>query len=282
MKFPIAQSFLIFILGCFSLTYVSAQTPITEAVRTAEVTPQWPGCPVEMKECTRARLDAFIAANVQTPPEAKAKNVGGVVLVEFVVEKNGTIGEVRTLHDPGLGLGVEAIRVVTMMKDQKIKWSPAEDKGKRVPFRFMTPVSFNLEKPAEPIAEKPVKELDMPEIYDVAEVMPRYSGCQVSETDTIDCTFMQLINHIRTNLVYPDSAIAVGAQGPVVVQFIIDATGNVTNPTITKSVGYGCDEEALRVISLMPAWQPGMQDGKPVAVRMVVPVMFQISKPEKE
>lgn len=261
---------------------LTAQTPIMEAVRTAQVSPQWPGCTSAMPECTKNTLDAFIAANIQTPPEAKSTGAGGVVLVEFVVEKNGRIGEVRTLHDPGMGLGTEAVRVVSMMKEKKIKWTPAEEKGKRVPYRYMTPVSFNLSRPAELTTTNPVTELDMPEVYDVAEVMPKFAGCQTVETDTVDCTFMQLIKHIQTNLNYPDSALAIGAQGPVVVEFIIDASGNITKPVITKTLGFGCDEEALRVITLMPAWQPGLQDGKPVAVRMVVPIMFQIPKPDKE
>lgn len=228
------------------------------------------------------KLDEFIASNLQIPAEAMAEGVGGVVLVEFVIEKNGTIGEVRTLHDPGLGLGTEAVRVVSQMKEKKIKWTPAEIKGKKVPFRYMIPVSFNVTKPTEMPVETKITEVEMPDVYEVAEVMPKYAGCLSIENDTVDCTFMQLIQHIKTNLTYPDSALAAGAQGPVVVEFVIDATGNITKPVITKSLGYGCDEEAIRVVSLMPAWQPGMQDGKPVAVRMVVPVMFQISKPNQE
>ena len=254
-----------------------------DAFRVAEVEPLWPGCKPDVKDCSRAKLLEFIAANIQTPAEAKAQGAGGVVLVEFVVEKNGAIGEVRTLHDPGHGLGTEAVRVVSLMKEEKkIKWTPAEDKGKRIPFRYVVPVSFNLERPVEVSEEKAIKEVDMPEVFEVAEVMPKYSGCVDDQNDTIDCTFRHVLEHIKTNIMYPDSAKAAGAEGPVVVEFVIDATGSITKPVVTKSLGYGCDEEAVRVISLMPAWQPGMQGGKPVAVKMVVPVMFQISKPNQE
>jgi TonB family protein len=261
---------------------ISAQTPILEAARVAEVEPLWPGCTADVKDCSRNKMLEFIETNLQTPAEAKAQGAGGVVLVEFVVEKNGSIGEVHTLRDPGLGLGTEAERVVSLMKEKKIKWSPAEEKGKRIPFRFIIPVSFNLSRPAEVAEVAPITEVDMPEVFEVAEVMPKYSGCVNDQNDTIDCTFRHVLEHIKTNLTYPDSAKAAGAEGPVVVEFIIDASGSITKPVITKSLGYGCDEEALRVISLMPAWQPGMQGGKPVAVKMVVPVMFQISKPNQE
>ena len=69
------------------VSLASAQTPIMEAVRTAEVNPQWPGCTAEMAECSKNKLTEFIAANIQTPPEAKSTEAGGVVLVEFVIEK---------------------------------------------------------------------------------------------------------------------------------------------------------------------------------------------------
>ena len=281
MKSGIQKLSLVFILTIFFGALTSAQTPINEATRTAKVPPRWPGCTPEMSDCTKSKLDEFIAANIQTPAAAKAEGAGGVVLVEFVIEKNGKIGEVQTLHDPGFGLGAEAVRVISLMKQKKIKWTPAEDKGKRVPYKHVTPVSFNLPK-VETVAEAPVKELDMPEVFDVVEVMPRFSGCDDNPADSVDCTFMKLLSHIQTNLVYPDSAMALGVQGPVVVDFVIDAQGNITNPVIKQGLGHGCDEEALRVISMMPLWQPGFQSGKPVAVRMVVPIMFQISKPNQE
>lgn len=270
----------ILVLG-FSTTLLQAQTPIAEATRHAEVTPQWPGCDKLMADCTKSRLTDFITANVQLPSEAKAQGAGGVVMVEFVVEKNGSVGEVRTLHDPGLGLGTEAIRVVSLMTEKKIKWTPAEVNGKRIPFRYMTPVSFNLAMPVE-VKEQIVEEVVTPDVYDIVDIMPRYAGCEPSPGDTIDCTFRMVISHIQSNLKYPESAMALGAQGPVVVQFVIDANGNITNPIVTKGLGQGCDEEALRIISLMPPWQPGIEDGKAVPVKMVVPILFQIPKTDKE
>ncbi len=55
--------------------------------------------------------------------------------------------------------------------------------------------------------------------------------------------------------------------GTVFVQFIIDATGQVQDVQVVKAMGYGCAEEAVRVVSLMPQWKPGMMKGKPVSVR---------------
>jgi len=282
MTLTVKHTYLILLIAITAFSRVSSQTPFAEAKRTAEMWPQWPGCDTSMTACTKTKLDAFIASNLKIPAEAKAQGLGGVVMVEFVIEKNGSIGEVKTLHDPGSGLGTEAVRVVSMMKEKKIKWTPAEEKGKRVPFRYMTPVSFNLTKPAGVAKKEVVQPTPMPEVFDVVDVMPMYAGCTNTPGDTVDCTFISMLRHFQTNLKYPDAAKTVAAQGPVVIEFVIDAQGNVTKPVVREAVGHGCDEEALRVISMMPKWQPGLLEGKPVAVRMVVPIMFQAPREEKE
>lgn len=279
MKFHFHSNILIFCFCLLSFS-LSAQTPIADAIRTPDHRARWPKCDT-ISDCTKSKLDNFISQNLVIPAEAKAQGAGGVVLVEFVVEKNGKIGEIKTLHDPGLGLGIAASNVIVAMKAKKIKWQPAVHKGKKVASRYMTPVSFNLAMPVKKVIPPVVEEVKLA-VYDIAEVMPIYNGCQPALTDTVDCTFLKMINHIQTNMKYPDSALAVGAHGPVVVEFVIDTAGQVTNPVVTKGQGFGLDQEAVRIISSMPTWQPGQQDGEPVAVRMVVPILFQIPRTEKE
>ncbi|HQW26794.1 MAG TPA: energy transducer TonB, partial [Saprospiraceae bacterium] len=251
-----------------------------EAVRRADISPAWPGCDAKLTDCTKSRMADFIAANLQIPPDAKAQGAGGVVMMEFVIEKNGNIGEVKPLHDPGLGLGTEATRVINLMKTKKIKWTPAENEGKKVPFRYTVPVSFNLNLPANDKSKTATTTTDLSnQILDIAEVMPQYAGCEAAVNDSIDCTFLKVVSHIKANLKYPEEAQKNKVQGQVVVEFVIDTNGAVINPVIKKGIGSGCDEEALRVVSLMPAWIPGKQDGQNVKVRMILPVVFQISKP---
>ena len=81
---------------------------------------------------------------------------------------------------------------------------------------------------------------------------------------------------IGRNTKYPTHAIEKDIQGKVFVHFYIDKVGNVVNPKIIRGIGGGCDEEALRVISSMPRWTPGKQDGKPVNVSYEVPVSFKL------
>lgn len=281
MTFSNRHTLLFAFILCLTHFAVSAQTPMKEAVRSADIMPALPGCEPKMIDpCSQSKLEEFIAQNIHIPEAAIAQGAGGLVMVEFVIEKNGKIGEVNTLHDPGFGLGGEAIRVIKLMNEKKMVWLPAREKGKKVAFRYITPVPFNLSAPPKEMPKKVVEteKSTEPKIYDVVDVMPSYEGCVQNETDTIDCTFMKMLNHIKTNLKYPEEALSLRAEGPVVVDFVIDSLGHVVNPVVMKGMGHGCDEEAIRVVSLMPAWTPGVLEGKHVAVRMTIPILFQIPK----
>ncbi len=81
---------------------------------------------------------------------------------------------------------------------------------------------------------------------------------------------------LQKNLRYPEMAKEVGVSGRVIVNFIIDEEGNIIKATILKGIGAGCDEEALRVIKLMPKWNPGMNNGKPVKVSFNQSIVFRL------
>lgn len=86
-----------------------------------------------------------------------------------------------------------------------------------------------------------------------------------------------LNKYLIKQLKYPNEAIADSVTGKVITQFIIEKDGTVSGAEIIKSSGSkSLDEEALRVIRTMPAWLPGKQNGKPVRVRYVLPVSFQL------
>ena len=101
----------------------------------------------------------------------------------------------------------------------------------------------------------------------VVEQMPEYIGGDKA-----------LMNFIAKNLRYPNEAREKNIQGIVIVNIIISTKGNVMFPYVKKGIGGGCDEEALRIIRSMPAWNPGKQNGKPVLVRYNIPIKFALSK----
>jgi protein TonB len=82
--------------------------------------------------------------------------------------------------------------------------------------------------------------------------------------------------YVGENLKYPAKASRMGIEGRVFVEFIVEKDGSLTDINVAKGIGGGCDEEAVRVISNAPKWNPGKQRGNAVRVRMVIPIMFKL------
>ena len=103
------------------------------------------------------------------------------------------------------------------------------------------------------------------EIFGIVETMPMFRGGE-----------RKLMEFIGNNVVYPKEAIEAGIEGKVFVEFYIERDGTVSDAKVLRGIGYGCDEEALRVIGLMPKWYPGKQRGKAVRVRYTLPINFKL------
>ena len=86
-----------------------------------------------------------------------------------------------------------------------------------------------------------------------------------------------LLIFINSKMRYPETALVNKIQGTVVVSFVVDTKGVIHYPVITKSVAPSIDSEALRILSIMPKWKPGMHDGENVSVKYSLPVEFNIS-----
>ncbi len=113
------------------------------------------------------------------------------------------------------------------------------------------------------ITEPEAEETDEPVIF--AEKQPEFPG-----------GISAFYAYVAQNVNYPKPAIRQGVSGKVFVQFVIDRDGSLSGLEVVKGIGAGCDEEALRVVRNSPLWNPGKQRGKPVRVRMVVPISFQL------
>lgn len=83
---------------------------------------------------------------------------------------------------------------------------------------------------------------------------------------------------LNENIRYPQLAIENDIQGTVYVKFVVDTKGNITDVTVLRGIGGGCDEEAVRVIKMMPQWHAGRQNGRPVRVFFTMPVVFRLQQ----
>ena len=102
--------------------------------------------------------------------------------------------------------------------------------------------------------------------YEVVEVMPKFKGGESA-----------MMEFLMMNMKYPQAAVKAKQQGRAIVGFVVRKDGTVSDVHITKSAGYAVlDEEAMRVVKSMPAWEPGKQKGKPVNVKYNVPITFRL------
>ena len=85
-----------------------------------------------------------------------------------------------------------------------------------------------------------------------------------------------LMKYLGTNIKYPTISQEMGSAGRVIVQFVVDKDGSISNPEVVRGVDAYLDKEAIRVISSMPKWRPGVQNGKKVRVKYTVPVVFRL------
>jgi protein TonB len=102
-------------------------------------------------------------------------------------------------------------------------------------------------------------------VFTIVEEMPSFPGGDAERN-----------KFLAENIQYPQQATENGIQGTVYVSFVVDSKGNVTDVKILRGIGGGCDEEALRVVRMMPKWHPGKQNGKNVRVLFNMPIYFKL------
>lgn len=104
-------------------------------------------------------------------------------------------------------------------------------------------------------------------IYDVVQEMPEFEG-----------GISALMKFIAQNINYPYAAKEAGKEGVVHASFVVNETGSIENVSILRGIGFGCDEEVIRVVSIIPKWKKaGKNSGRAVKVRFNIPVKFKIS-----
>jgi protein TonB len=127
------------------------------------------------------------------------------------------------------------------------------------------PVDINIGKFIEKQSDIIAIPIETQETFINTEEMPYYPG---GETERH--------RFLAENIQYPLQASELNIQGTVYLQFVVDSKGNITDAKILRGIGGGCEEEALRVIKMMPQWHPGRQNGKSVRVLYTMPVSFKL------
>ena len=123
----------------------------------------------------------------------------------------------------------------------------------------------DTKKDVKVVASAPQTVVSDDQTFSVVEQMPEYPGGMRAG-----------LEFMARNLRYPTKAREAGKQGRVIVQFVVRKDGSLSDFKVLRPVDPWLDAEAIRVISTMPKWKPGMQDGKPVSVKFTLPVTFML------
>lgn len=233
-----------------------------EVFQVVEEQPMFPGGMQELMK--------YLQKEMKYPKEAQDKGIQGRVIVQFVVNKDGSICEANVVKSVDPLLDAEALRVVNAMPH----WTPGKQRGEPVRVRFTIPVAFHLAEATAPKASE-LKQaatakttgstVDGEEVFLVVENLPEYPG-----------GMQELMKYLQKEMKYPKEAQDKGIQGRVIVQFIVKKDGSIIEPEVVKPVDPLLDAEAVRVVNAMPKWNPGKQRGQAVNVRFTLPVMFRL------
>ena len=236
---------------------------------------EWMGC-IEEKPLFPGgdmALMKFIQKHLFYPEELLDERPMGRVLISFFVEEDGSlsnVGVVRGLHPL---LDAEALRVVNMMP----KWKPAKLQGKVVRVRYTLPILFERELKEEkndstvllsPSARQyQIVRSDSPEnqLDDVAvaDVNPQFSGGVKALTE-----------FLAKNINYPVMAGELGGGGSVLLSFIVEKDGSLSNVKVVQGIDSLLDAEAVRVVKSMPQWIPAKRENEVVRCRHLLPIGF--------
>lgn len=123
--------------------------PFDDVYTMVEKMPMFPGCTqldyLERKNCSEKLMLEFIYHNIQYPENARKNGIEGMIVISFVVDKDGSILDAKILRNLGGGCGEEALRVINSFP----KWNPGIQRGKPVMVQFNLPVRFKLTTPAK-------------------------------------------------------------------------------------------------------------------------------------
>ena len=192
----------------------------------------------------------WVQGKIEYPAEAKARNLEGLVHVNFIVEPDGTVSNVRLTGAADPVLGEEVVRVVKSSP----RWEPAKNPEANYPYELSLILSFVL--PDQILRNEP---------YVVVEQMPQYPGGE-----------KELLKFIAQNTQYPELAKAGNIEGKVILRFVVNTEGNTEDISVLKSVHPVLDAEAARVVGMLKGFVPGHQNGKAVDVYYKVPITFAL------
>jgi TonB family C-terminal domain/TonB family C-terminal domain len=225
-----------------------------------------------------AEMHRFISNTLEYPADAVERDAQGLVVYTFVVEKDGTLSNFNIIHRADSLLNQEALRILQKMPS----WRPARHNGEIVRSESYVPMYFRLNKnarvaartgrtsssaTAQAYAKTDPSIIENSAIFTIVDKMPQYATGESGLGD-----------FIAYNIRYPIKARQEGIEGRILCSFIIGVDGSVSNIEVVEGLYPSLDDEAIRVLGLMPRWLPGENGGEKVNVKCLLPIDFTIDE----
>jgi TonB family protein len=194
----------------------------------------------------------------------------GRIILQFNVLESGKIDSVKVISGITPTLDKEVVRAIEAMPD----WISAKRERKNVDARYILPINFQVTWLGNPDNSNKDTEYQQEEIqpgdfiFPVVFRLPEFSGGNVA-----------MMQWLAKNMRYPIEAQRSGIQGRVILSFVVEETGEITDIEVVEGVSPDLDKEAVRVAKLMPHWSPAIQNNKFVRVRYTLPVIFRLQGP---
>ena len=219
-------------------------------------------------------LENFLASNLVIPEEAAREKITGKINVEFFVEPDGSITNIKIANAKegdkpwaqklGYGCDEEALRVVKKMP----AWNPAVYKGKPVRMKRFVSVLFG---------DKEVWEAKNPPSL-IGENLGMGDTSKMKDAPDFEYPggYQKMLEFIGKNIKYPESGRANNISGTVYTSFVVDQNGKVTDVKVEKGINPDFDNEALRVIRMMPDWVTDKAGKSTAKLKMTLPIKFKL------
>ena len=213
----------------------------------------------------------WIQNNIRYPKEALAKGVGGRVIFQFVVERDGTPSSFNVLKSPDKSLADEVERVFKTSP----KWEAGEQGGKKVRVIYTVPVVFTTPSAETQEFEQQKQNFEAQKqnfeqqndiAYIKVEKMPTFQGGDLNA----------FRNWMQGQIQYPKEAAAKNISGRVIFSFVVEKDGSTSDFTVLQAPDKLLADEVERIFKTCPKWEPGTQRGETVRVKYTVPIVFAV------
>jgi TonB family protein len=197
--------------------------------------------------------------------------------VYYTVELDGSISNVKTISAPDPLLGEAVVKAVKSSP----KWLPGKNTAGKSPFKSGVSIKFEIPAKVQSSDDIPIYAFGKTPIYEElnpgieADHIPQFPLAKASTEEANDDAIKIWVDQ---HLKYPEKALKAKIEGPVIVRFIVTKTGKLEDFLVTRSTSPELNNEAIRVLSLMPDWKPAMLGGEPQNVYCHAEINFKLPK----